>query len=53
MFDQRLKSAIEYANKSKKILSAVSEAVDDPGKNKIDVISDGAEKENQNTTKVD
>jgi hypothetical protein len=53
MFDQRLKSAIEYANKSKKILSAVNEAVDDPGKNKIDVISDGAEKENQNTTKVD
>ena len=53
MFDQRLRSAIEYANKSKKILSAVSEAVDDPRKNKIDVISDGAEKENQNTTKVD
>jgi hypothetical protein len=39
MFDQRLRSAIEYANKSKKILSAVNEAVDDPGKNKIDVIS--------------
>jgi len=53
LFDQRLKSAIEYANKSKKILSAVDEAVSDPGKNKIDVISDGAEKENQNTTKVD
>ena len=53
MFDQRLRSAIEYANKSKKILSAVSEAVDDPRENKIDVISDGAEKENQNTTKVD
>jgi hypothetical protein len=53
LFDQRLKSAIEYANKSKKILSAVNEAVSDPGKNKIDVISDGAEKENQNTTKVD
>jgi hypothetical protein len=31
----------------------VNEAVSDPGKNKIDVISDGAEKENQNTTKVD
>ena len=53
LFDQRLKSAIEYANKSKKIQSAVNEAIDDPRENKIDVISDGAEKENQNTTKVD
>jgi len=53
MFDQRLKSAIEYANKSKRIAGAVNEAVTDPRENKIDVISDGAEKENQNTTKVD
>jgi len=53
LFDQRLKSAIEYANKSKRISGAVNEAVTDPRENKIDVISDGAEKENQNTTKVD
>jgi hypothetical protein len=53
LFDQRLKSAIEYANNSKRIAGAVDEAVSDPRENKIDVISDGAEKANQNTTKVD
>lgn len=53
LFDQRLKSAIEYANNSKRISGAVNEAVTDPKENKIDVVSDGAEKENQNTTKVD
>ena len=53
LFDQRLKSAVAYANNSKRILAAVNEAVQDPRNNKIDVISDGAEKENQNTTKVD
>ena len=53
LFDQRLRSAVAYANTSKRISEAVNVAVTDPRKNKIDVISDGAEKENQNTTKVD
>ena len=53
LFDQRLRSSVEYANNSKRISGAVNEAVTDPRENKIDVISDGAEKENQNTTKVD
>jgi hypothetical protein len=53
LFDRRLKAAIDYANTSKRVLSAIQEAQKDPRNNKVDVISDGGEKENQNTTKVD
>jgi hypothetical protein len=53
LFDRRLKAAIDYANTSKRVMSAIQEAQEDPRNNKVDVISDGGEKENQNTTKVD
>jgi hypothetical protein len=53
LFDRRLKAAIDYANTSNRVISAVQEARKDPRKNKVDVISDGGEKANQNTTKVD
>lgn len=53
LFDRRLKAAIDYANTSKRVMSAIQEAQQDPRNNKVDVISDGGEKENQNTTKVD
>lgn len=53
LIGQRIKSAVSYANTSKRIVSAITEAMNDPAKNKVDVISDGGEKENQNTTKVD
>jgi hypothetical protein len=53
LFDRRLKAAIDYANTSKRVMSAIQKAKNDPRNNKVDVISDGGEKENQNTTKVD
>jgi hypothetical protein len=53
LFDRRLKAAVDYANTSKRVMSAVQDAQKDPRNNKVDVISDGGEKENQNTTKVD
>ena len=53
LFDRRLKASVDYANTSKRVISAVQEASNDPRKNKVDVISDGGEKANQNTTKVD
>ena len=53
LIGQRIQSAVSYANTSKRIVSAINEAKNDPAKNKVDVISDGGEKENQNTTKVD
>jgi hypothetical protein len=53
LFDRRLKAAVDYANTSKRVMSAIQEAQQDPRNNKVDVISDGGEKENQNTTKVD
>jgi hypothetical protein len=53
LIGQRIKSAVSYANTSKRIVSAINEAKNDPAKNKVDVISDGGEKENQTTTKVD
>ena len=53
LFDRRLKAAVDYANTSKRVMSAVQDAQNDPRNNKVDVISDGGEKENQNTTKVD
>ena len=53
LIERRAKVVVEYANTSKRVSSAVSAAQDDPRNNKVDVISDGGEKENQNTTKVD
>lgn len=53
LIGQRIKSAVSYANNSKRVLSAIDEARTDPAINKVDVISDGGEKENQTTTKVD
>jgi hypothetical protein len=53
LMGQRVKSAVSYANTSKRVVSAITEAKNDPAKNKVDVISDGGEKENQTTTKVD
>jgi hypothetical protein len=48
-----VKSAVTYANTSKRISNAISQAQQDKRKNQVDVISDGGEKENQNVTKVD
>lgn len=48
-----VKSAVTYANTSKRVNTAVTKAQQDKRKNQVDVISDGGEKENQNITKVD
>ena len=53
LIERRAKIAVEYANTSKRVAGAVKAAQDDPNNNKVDVISDGGEKENQSTTKVD
>lgn len=53
LIGQRISSAVSYANSSKRVITAINEAKNDPAKNKVDVISDGGEKENQTTTKVD
>lgn len=53
LIEHRAKVAVEYANTSKRVAGAVKAALDDPRNNKVDVISDGGEKENQSTTKVD
>jgi hypothetical protein len=53
LIERRAKIAVEYANTSKRVASAITAAQDDPRNNKVDVISDGGEKENQSTTKVD
>jgi hypothetical protein len=53
LIERRARIAVEYANTSKRVLSAIQEAIQDPNNNKVDVISDGGEKENQSTTKVD
>ena len=52
-FNSYLKSAVEYANTSKKVAGALQKAYKDRRKNKVDVISDGGEKANQSITKVD
>lgn len=49
----RIKSAVQYANTSKRILSALEEASNDPGANRVDVISEGGDKDAQLSTKVD
>jgi hypothetical protein len=53
LMEHRAKIAVQYANTSKRVVGAVQSALDDPRNNKVDVISDGGEKENQSTTKVD
>jgi len=53
LFDRRLRASVEYANTSKRVLSAVEEAKQAPKNNKVDVLSDGGDKENQTSTKVD
>jgi hypothetical protein len=51
--DTAVRSAVAYANHSKRVKTALEVASSDPAENKVDVISDGGEKENQSTTKVD
>ena len=51
--DIAIESSVAYANQSKRVLQALQVAQNDPANNKVDVISDGGEKENQSTTKVD
>lgn len=51
--ESAINAAVAYANQSKRVSSALQVAQQDPGKNVVDVISDGGEKENQSTTKVD
>ena len=46
-------SAVTYANQSKRVQQALDLALKDPSENQVAVISDGGEKENQSTTKVD
>jgi hypothetical protein len=53
LIERRARTAIEYANTSKRVQAAIQEAANDPQQNKVDVISDGGEKENQSSTKVD
>jgi hypothetical protein len=53
LIERRARTAIEYANTSKRVQAAIQEAANDPEQNKVDVISDGGEKENQSSTKVD
>ena len=53
LIERRAAVAVDYANTSKRVAGAVKAAQDDPANNKVDVISDGGEKENQSTTKVD
>jgi hypothetical protein len=53
LIERRAKAAVEYANTSKRVAGAVQAAQNDPGNNKVDVISDGGEKDKQSTTKVD
>jgi hypothetical protein len=53
LIERRSRIAVEYANTSERVAGAIQAAQDDPRNNKVDVISDGGEKENQSTTKVD
>jgi len=53
LIESRALNAVEYANTSKRVQSAISVAKNDRRKNIVDVISDGGEKENQSITKVD
>jgi hypothetical protein len=53
LIERRAKVAVEYANTSKRVAGAVQQAQEDPRQNKVDVLSDGGEKENQSSTKVD
>jgi dihydroneopterin aldolase len=53
LLEHHLKSAVVYANTSKRVASAISQANNDPNKNVVDVISDGGEAANQSITKVD
>ena len=51
--NQHINSAVDYVNKSPRVLLAVDKAASDPGKNVVDIISDGGNAEQQKTTKVD
>lgn len=51
--ETHINSAVKYVNESPRVLLAVDKAAADPGKNKVDVISDGGNAEQQKTTKVD
>jgi hypothetical protein len=45
--------ATEYANSNKRAMTAVEKAKADPGKNEVQVISDGGDASQQSSTKVD
>ena len=45
--------AAQYANSNKRAMTAVNKAKADPGKNKVEIISDGGDATQQSVTKVD
>lgn len=48
-----VRNSVEYANNNKRAETAVNRAKADPGKNIVEVISDGGDATNQTSTKVD
>ena len=50
---EHVRNAVIYANTSDRAKVAVDKAKADPNENLVEIISDGAEVENQSTTKVD
>ena len=52
-FQQHIKDAVEFVNKSPRPKAAVEKAKADPRENKVEVLSDGGNSEKQKSTKVD
>lgn len=52
-FQQHIKDAVEFVNKSPRPKAAVDKAKSDPRENKVEVLSDGGNAEKQKSTKVD
>ena len=52
-FQQHIKDAVEFVNKSPRPKAAVEKAKADPRENKVEVLSDGGNAEKQKSTKVD
>jgi len=50
---EHISNAVKYANTSRRAQVAVDKAMLDPKQNLVEVVSDGANPENQTTTKVD
>lgn len=51
--EQHIRSATQYVNVSPRVAQSVNIAAKDPGKNAVDVVSDGGNSEQQKITKVD